>query len=104
MFKTPPDDRIVVGRLYQHLKAAGSSRIAMVSSQDAFGDGGRKELLAQARPKAFEIVFDEKYTMEDADLSPLLNKIKRTQCPGGDELVLVARAGDHDHQLPPGRP
>ncbi|KAB2842150.1 MAG: ABC transporter substrate-binding protein, partial [Burkholderiales bacterium] len=78
VFKTPPDDRIVVARLYQHLKAAGQTKLALVSSQDAFGDGGRKEILAQAKAAGVEIVFDEKYTMEDADLSPLLNKIKRS--------------------------
>lgn len=78
IFKTPPDDRIVVDRLYQHLKAAGQQRIAVVTSQDAFGDGGRKELTAKAHAYGIEIVFDEKYSMEDADLSPLLNKVKRT--------------------------
>ncbi len=78
VFKTPPDDRIVVGRLYQHLKKAGQTRVALVSTQDAFGDGGRKELTGQAKAHGIEVVFDERYTMEDADLSPLLNKIKRS--------------------------
>ena len=78
VFKTPPEDRIVVDRLYQHLKAAGQQRIAVLTSLDAFGDGGHKELVAKAKAYAIEIVFDEKYSTEDADLSPLLNKIKRT--------------------------
>ena len=78
VFKTPPDDRIVVERLYQHLKGAGQTRVALLSSQDAFGDGGRKELVARAKAHGVEIVSDEKYSMEDVDLSPLLNKIKRT--------------------------
>lgn len=78
VFKTPPEDRIVVDRLYQHLKSVGQQRIAVVTSQDAFGDGGSKELVAKAKAYGIEIVFDEKYSMEDADLSPLLNKIKRS--------------------------
>lgn len=78
VFKTPPDDRIVVARLYQQLKKAGQTKIALVSTQDAFGDGGRKELIGQAKAAGIEVVFDERYTMEDADLSPLLNKIKRS--------------------------
>ena len=78
IFKTPPDDFIVVGRLIEHLKAAGQRKVALVTSQDGFGDGGRTEMLAQAKAAGVEIVFDEKYTMEDADLSPLLNRIKRT--------------------------
>lgn len=78
VFKTPPEDRIVVDRLYQYLKSVGQQRIAVVTSQDAFGDGGSKELTAKAKAYGIEIVFDEKYSMEDADLSPLLNKIKRS--------------------------
>lgn len=77
VFKTPPEDRIVVDRLYQHLKSVGQQRIAVLTSQDAFGDGGRKELIGQAKAHGIEIAFDEKYSMEDADLSPLLNKVKR---------------------------
>ncbi|MCL4744687.1 MAG: ABC transporter substrate-binding protein [Burkholderiaceae bacterium] len=78
VFKTPPDDRIVVERLYQHLKGVGQTRIALLSSQDAFGDGGRKELVSRAKAHGLEIVSDERYSMEDVDLSALLNKIKRT--------------------------
>ena len=78
VFKTPAEDRIVVDRLYQHLKAVGQQRIAVITSLDAFGDGGHRELVAKAKDYAIEIVFDEKYSTEDADLSPLLNKIKRT--------------------------
>lgn len=78
VFKTPPDDRIVVARLYEHLKATGHAKIALVTSQDGFGDGGRTELVAQAAGAGITIVFDEKYSMEEADLSPLLGKIKRT--------------------------
>lgn len=78
VFKTPHEDRIVVDRLYQHLRAAGQRRIALVSSQDAFGDGGAKELRAKAGAYGIELVFDERHSMEDTDLAPLLNKIKKT--------------------------
>ena len=78
IFKTPPEDRLVVDRLYQHLKAAGQRRIAVVTSQDAFGDGGAKEMKAKAGAHGIEIVFDERHSMDDTDLAPLLNKIKRT--------------------------
>jgi len=79
VFKTPAEDRIVVGRLLAHLKASGLTQIALASSQDGFGDGGRKEVLEQAAEHGIKVVFDERYTMEDADLTPMLNKIKKTE-------------------------
>ena len=79
VFKTPVEDRIVVARLLSHIKSAGLDQIALVTSQDGFGDGGRKEILEQAPEHGIKVVFDERYTMEDADLTPLLNKLKKTE-------------------------
>lgn len=78
IFKIPTDDRIVVSRLYEYLKSVGLTRIAVLSGQDGYGDGGQRELRAQAPASAIDIVFDEKFSMEDTDLAPLLNKVKRT--------------------------
>lgn len=78
IFKLPTDDKIVVARLYEYLRAAALLRVAVVSGQDGYGDGGQRELQAQAKANGIEIVFDEKFSMEDTDLAPLLNKIKRT--------------------------
>lgn len=78
IFKLPTDDKIVVSRLYEYLRAAGLVRVAIVTGQDGYGDGGQRELQAQAKANGIEIVFDEKFSMEDTDLAPLLNKIKRT--------------------------
>lgn len=78
IFKLPTDDRIVVARLYEYLRASGLLRVAIVSGQDGYGDGGQRELNAQAKANGVDIVFDEKFSMEDTDLAPLLNKIKRT--------------------------
>ena len=78
VFKVPPDDRIVVNRLLTHFKAKNITRVALTSSQDGFGNGGRKAFLANAVKFGVKVVFDERYTMEDTDLSPMLNKIKKT--------------------------
>ena len=53
-----------------------------MSSQDGFGDGGRSELLSQTPKYGIEIVFDDKYTMDDTDVTPTINKIKKTRCTG----------------------
>lgn len=78
VFKTPADDKIVVSTLLNHLKAQGIKRIAILSSQDGFGDGGRSQLTAQVAEYGIEIVFDDKYTMDDTDITPTINKIKKT--------------------------
>ena len=78
VFKTPADDKIVVSKLLSYMKQQGITRIAVMSSQDGFGDGGRGELKAQAGEYGIKIVFDDKYTMDDTDVTPTINKIKKT--------------------------
>jgi len=78
MFKLPADDAIVVARIYEYLNAQGWTKIAVISSQDGFGDGGHRELVRQAEAAGIEIAFDEQFSMEETDLAPLLNKVKRS--------------------------
>ncbi len=78
VFKTPADDRVVVAKLLSYLQSQGIKRIAIMSTQDGFGDGGRSELIAQAPKYGVNIVFDDKYTMQDTDITPTLSKIKKT--------------------------
>ncbi len=78
VFKTPVDDTIVVGKLFSDMKTQGIQQIAVMSSQDGFGDGGHQQLVDQSAGFGIKIVFDDKYTMEDTDLTPMLNKIKKT--------------------------
>ncbi len=78
VFKTPADDRVVVVKLLNFMQAQGIKRIALMSTQDGFGDGGRTEILAQAPAYGISVVFDDKYTMQDTDITPTLSKIKKT--------------------------
>jgi len=78
VFKTPADDRIVVAKLLNYMQSQGIKRIALMSTQDGFGDGGRSEVTAQAPAYGINIVFDDKYTMQDTDITPTLSKIKKT--------------------------
>ncbi|MEN8742337.1 MAG: ABC transporter substrate-binding protein [Phaeobacter gallaeciensis] len=79
MFKLPVDDAIVVARLFEYARAQGWTKVAVISSQDGFGDGGHRELVGQAEGAGIEIVFDEQFSMEETDLAPLLNKVKRSE-------------------------
>ena len=78
VFKIPPDERIAIAKLLSYMQSQGIQRIAIMTSQDPFGDQGRSELTAQAPTYGIKIVFDDKYTIEDTDITPTLNKIKKT--------------------------
>jgi branched-chain amino acid transport system substrate-binding protein len=76
VFKIPSDDRIVVAKMMEHMKANGITKIALMSSSDGYGDGGRKSVLDQAPKYGIEVIFDERFAGDETDLTPLLNKIK----------------------------
>ncbi len=78
VFKTPINDRLTVTRLLNDMRGKGIKQIALVTSQDAFGDSGHQEVTSQAPAYGIKVVFDERYTMEDTDITPLLSKIKST--------------------------
>ncbi|MBM3555572.1 MAG: ABC transporter substrate-binding protein [Alphaproteobacteria bacterium] len=79
VFKTPAGDRIVVAKMLDHMRAKGIKKMALVSTQDGYGNGGREQVLKQAKDFGIEVVFDDRYTMEDTDVTPMLAKIKRSE-------------------------
>jgi branched-chain amino acid transport system substrate-binding protein len=78
VFKIPASDTIVVAKALDHMKSQGVKRIAVISSQDDYGDGGHRSLVAQASDYGIDIVFDERFAGDEKDLTPLINKIKKT--------------------------
>ena len=78
VFKIPADDNILVDKMLSYMKAEGTEKIALMSSQDGYGDGGRTELIEQSPGYGIKIVFDDRYTMEDTDVTPIINRIKKT--------------------------
>jgi len=76
IFKIPSGDRIVVAKILGHMQAKGIKKVALMSSSDGYGAGGRKSVLAKAGDYGIEIIFDERFAGDEADLTPLLNKIK----------------------------
>jgi len=78
VFKIPASDTIVVARTLAHMKSNGIQRIAAISSQDDYGDGGHRSLVAKAPSYGIDIVFDERFAGDETDLTPLIGKIKKT--------------------------
>jgi len=78
VFKTATSDELVVTKVLSYIKSKGIERIAIISSQDPYGEGGYKSILAQAPDYKIKLVFDERFGGDETDLTPLLNKIKKT--------------------------
>jgi len=78
IFKVVPHSGVGVNKLLGYMKSQGIQRIALMTSQDAYGDDGRRYYIEGAPKYGIKIVFEDKYTMQDMDVSPILNKIKRT--------------------------
>lgn len=78
VFKTAASDEIVIAKILSYIKSKGIQRIAIISSQDPYGEGGYKSVLAQAPDNKIKLVFDERFGGDETDVTPLLNKIKKT--------------------------
>lgn len=78
VFKTACSDELVIDKMLSHMKSTKVERIALISSQDAFGEGGRNALLSLVSGYGLKIVFDERFGGDETDVTPLLNKIRKT--------------------------
>jgi len=78
VFKTPQKDSDCATRIFEHMKASGITKVAIITSTDGFGATGRAQLLALAPVTGVEIVADETYAPSDTDMTAQLTKIKGT--------------------------
>jgi branched-chain amino acid transport system substrate-binding protein len=78
IFKTPQSDLLAVKKIYQHAKATGAGKIAILTVSDAFGAAGREELKDLASNAGITIVADEVYGPKDTDMTAQLTRIRGT--------------------------
>ena len=76
VFKTPQSDRHAAERILAHAKAAGHSRLAIISVSDGFGQAGREVLKELIPGQGFTLIADEVYGPKDTDMTAQLTKIK----------------------------
>ena len=76
VFKVPQKDSQAVTWIYRTMKKKGISKIAVLSSNDGFGDAGKKQLEALAKGEGIEILVDEVYDKQATDLTDILTKVK----------------------------
>lgn len=78
VFKTAQTDRLVVERLYTYFKEKGITKIAILTVDNPYGASGKGELNAMAAKLGITIVADEKFGVDDTDMTTQLTKIKGT--------------------------
>ncbi|HWW49558.1 MAG TPA: ABC transporter substrate-binding protein [Xanthobacteraceae bacterium] len=75
-FKTPHTDRMACEKIFVDMKKRGFTKIAMISGSDGFGASMRKQCLDVKGNYGIDVIADEIYGPQDADMTPQLTKIK----------------------------
>lgn len=75
-FKTPHTDRMACARIFEDMQAREITRIGMISGTDGFGASMREQCLSIVGEYGIEVVADERYGPQDADMTPQLTNIR----------------------------
>lgn len=76
VFKTPHTDRMACSKIFDDMKKRSITKIGLISSTDGFGASMRNQCLAVVNEYGIQIVADEKYGPQDADMTPQLTNIR----------------------------
>ncbi|MFB2595708.1 ABC transporter substrate-binding protein [Paracoccus sp. p4-l81] len=79
VFKTPHTDRMACAKIFEDMKARGLTKIGMISGQDGFGKSMQAQCKGIVADYGIEVLADETYGPQDADMTPQLTKIKGTE-------------------------
>ncbi len=75
-FLSPLTDVVVQTAMLKDMQARGIAKIAILSSDVAFGTGGRDALVAAAPGYGVQVVLQETFGNADTDMTPQLTKIR----------------------------
>lgn len=76
VFKTPHTDRMACQKIFADMQDRGISRIGMISGTGGFGASMQAQCHDVAGEYGIEIVADETYGPQDADMTPQLTRIR----------------------------
>jgi branched-chain amino acid transport system substrate-binding protein len=79
IFKVAGSDAHVVEKMFDHMKAHGIHKIALMTDSTGYGASAREEFLRLAPEQGMIIVADERFGPQDTDLSAQMTKIRSTQ-------------------------
>lgn len=79
VFKVAGSDSHVAGKMFEHMKSKGITKVAIMTDNTGYGSSGREELLRLAPEFGITIVADERFGPQDTDLSAQMTKIRSVQ-------------------------
>ncbi len=79
VFKTAQNDMLAVATIYEHIQKKGIKKIGILTVDNAFGESGKEQLLAQASKYGIEVVQAEGFGAKDTDMTAQLTKIRSAQ-------------------------
>jgi len=93
VFKTTPDGDVVADAIAGDLDDRGIGRVALLSTNNPYGDDGLQAMKTLADQGRFKLVAAEKFEDDDSDTTPQLARLLEA---GPDAIVVWA--------IPPGAP
>ncbi|MFP1643066.1 ABC transporter substrate-binding protein [Pontitalea aquivivens] len=88
VFKTPHTDRMACAKIFEDMQKRQISKIGMISGTDGFGASMRNQCLSIVGDYGIEVLADESYGPQDADMTPQLTNIK-----GSDGIQAILNPG-----------
>ncbi|MEA3135173.1 MAG: branched-chain amino acid transport system substrate-binding protein, partial [Gammaproteobacteria bacterium] len=89
-FKTPTSDRLMLQRTLDYMKRQGIKKIGFFGLEDAYGEGGLKELQIVTKDVGMELAATERFARQDTNFTPQALRLKQA----GLDAVYV-------HAIPP---
>ena len=89
-FKTPTSDKLMLQRTLDYMKRQGIKKIGFFGLEDAYGEGGLKELQNVAKDLGLELAATERFARQDTNFTPQALRLKQA----GLDAVYV-------HAIPP---
>ena len=87
-FKTPHTDRMACQKIFEDMKTRDITKIGLISGTDGFGASMEAQCKSVVGDYGIEIVADETYGPQDADMTPQLTNIK-----GADGIQAILNPG-----------
>ena len=89
-FKTPTSDKLMLQRTLDYMKRQGIKKIGFFGLEDAYGEGGLKELQNVTKEVGIELAATERFARQDTNFTPQALRLKQA----GLDAVYV-------HAIPP---
>jgi branched-chain amino acid transport system substrate-binding protein len=89
-FKTPTSDKLMLQRTLDYMKRQGIKKIGFFGLEDAYGEGGLKELQNVAKDTGTELAATERFARQDTNFTPQALRLKQA----GLDAVYI-------HAIPP---